>query len=311
MKKQIYQNIKQILMACFMCLIAFVFSFNSIYAEETGSITVDTPTEEMKVSLYRVGEFTDQGTFTLTKPYQSYAVSLDYSSSEKWQATANILAQYIQRDGIAADEEGISSSSQSVTFNDLSCGLYLIVGSEKEVNDSGNVQVYIPQVSLIALPDVSKDDSYHLKTVMKYEKDDYTYNSLHVLKVWEQDSDNTRPSSIQVDLLQKDTTGKTIIYDQQFLNADNHWSYTWNDLSSKYTWNVVETTVPRGYTVSSNKEGNTVVLTNTLATPVTVEQQKPSNQIPLTGQLLWPVPVLIIAGITFLIIGKACKKYEE
>lgn len=311
MKKQIYQNIKQILMTCFMCLIAFVFSFNSIYAEETGSITVDTPMEEMKVSLYRVGEFTDQGTFTLTKPYQSYAVSLDYSSSEKWQATANILAQYIQRDGIAADEEGISSSSQSVTFNDLSCGLYLIVGSEKEVNDSGTVQVYIPQVSLIALPDVSTDDSYHLKTVMKYEKDDYTSTSLHVLKVWERDSDNTRPSSIQVDLLQKDTTGKTIIYDQQFLNADNHWSYTWNDLSSKYTWNVVETTVPRGYTVSSNKEGNTVVLTNTLATPVTVEQQKPSNQIPLTGQLLWPVPILIISGITFLIIGKVCKKYEE
>lgn len=92
MKKQIYQNIKQIFMTCFMCLIAFVFSFNSIYAEETGSITVDTPTEEMKVSLYRIGEFTDQGTFTLTKTYQSYAVSLDHSSSEKWQATANILA---------------------------------------------------------------------------------------------------------------------------------------------------------------------------------------------------------------------------
>ena len=165
MKKQIYQNIKQIFMTCFMCLIAFVFSFNSIYAEETGSITVDTPTEEMKVSLYRIGEFTDQGTFTLTKPYQSYAVSLDHSSSEKWQATANILAQYIQRDGIDADEEGMSSSNQSVTFNDLSCGLYLIVGNEKEVNDSGNVQVYIPQVSLIALPDVSTDDSYHLKTV--------------------------------------------------------------------------------------------------------------------------------------------------
>lgn len=311
MKKQIYQNIKQIFMTCFMCLIAFVFSFTCVYAEETGSITVDTPTEEMKVSLYRIGEFTDQGTFTLTKTYQSYAVSLDHSSSEKWQATANILAQYIQRDGIDADEEGISSSNQSVTFNDLSCGLYLIVGNEKEVNDSGNVQVYIPQVSLIALPDVSTDDSYHLKTVMKYEKDDYTYNSLHVLKVWEHDSDNNRPSSIQVDLLQKDTTGKTIIYDQQFLNADNHWSYTWNDLSSKYTWNVVETTVPRGYTVSSNKEGNTVVLTNTLATPVTVEQQQPSNQIPLTGQLLWPVPVLFIAGIIFLVIGKAYKKYEE
>ena len=129
--------------------------------------------------------------------------------------------------------------------------------------------------------------------------------------MWEQDLDNNRPSSIQVDLLQKDAQGNTILYDQQILNAENHWSYTWNDLSSKYTWNVVETTVPRGYTVSSNSEGNTVVLTNTAKTPVIVEQQKPSNQIPLTGQLLWPVPVLIITGITFLVIGKAYKKYEE
>ena len=120
--------------------------------------------------------------------------------------------------------------------------------------------------------------------------------------MWEQDLDNNRPSSIQVDLLQRDVQGNTILYDQQILNAENHWSYTWN---------VVETTVPRGYTVSSNSEGNTVVLTNTAKTPVTVEQQKPSNQIPLTGQLLWPVPVLLIIGITFLVIGKACKKYEE
>ena len=129
--------------------------------------------------------------------------------------------------------------------------------------------------------------------------------------MWEQDLDNNRPASIQVDLLQRDVQGNTILYDQKILNAENHWSYTWNDLSSKYIWNVVETTVPRGYTVSSNSEGNTVVLTNTAKTPVIVEQQKPSNQIPLTGQLLWPVPVLIITGITFLVIGKAYKKYEE
>ena len=146
---------------------------------------------------------------------------------------------------------------------------------------------------------------------MKYEKNDYTYTSLHVLKVWKQDTDNTRPASIQVDLLQKDTEGNTIVYDQQILSDDNQWSYTWNDLSSRYTWNVVETTVPEGYTESSIKEGNTVVLTNTSTTPVIEEKPKPSNQLPLTGQLQWPIPVLVIAGIMFLIIGKACRKYEH
>ncbi len=307
MKKHIYQNILKI----FLILSAFVFSFTCVYAEETGSITVNTPMEDMEVSLYRVGEFTEQGTFILTKPYQSYSVSLDHSSSEEWQATANTLAQYIERDGIHADIEGVSSSNHTTAFNNLTCGLYLMIGSEKEVSNKGNVEIYTPQVAFIALPDVSTDDPYHISTIMKYEKNDYTQTSLHVLKVWKNDSDNTRPASIQVDLLQKDTDGNTIVFDQQILSDENHWSYTWNDLSSRYTWNVVETTVPEGYTESSIKEGNTVVLTNTSTTPVIEEKPTSSNQLPLTGQLQWPIPVLVIAGIVFLIIGKACKRYEK
>ena len=307
MKKHTYQNILKI----FLILSACIFSFTCVYAEETGSITVNTPMEDMKVSLYRVGEFTEQGTFTLTKQYQSYSVSLDHSSSEEWQATANTLAQYIERDGVQADVEGVSSSNHTIAFNNLTCGLYLMIGSEKEVSNKGNVEIYTPQVAFIALPDVSTDDPYHISKIMKYEKNDYTQTSLHVLKVWKNDSDNTRPASIQVDLLQKDTDGNTIVFDQQILSDDNQWSYTWNDLSSRYTWNVVETTVPEGYTESSIKEGNTVVLTNTSTTPVIEEKPTSSNQLPLTGQLQWPIPVLVIAGIVFLIIGKACKRYEK
>ena len=307
MKKHTYQNILKI----FLILSACIFSFTCVYAEETGSITVNTPMEDMEVSLYRVGEFTEQGTFTLTKQYQSYSVSLDHSSSEEWQAAANTLAQYIARDGVQADVEGVSSSNHTIAFNNLTCGLYLMIGSEKEVSNKGNVEIYTPQVAFIALPDVSTDDPYHISTIMKYEKNDYTQTSLHVLKVWKNDSDNTRPASIQVDLLQKDTDGNTIVFDQQILSDDNQWSYTWNDLSSRYTWNVVETTVPEGYTESSIKEGNTVVLTNTSTTPVIEEKPTSSNQLPLTGQLQWPIPVLVIAGIVFLIIGKACKRYEK
>lgn len=307
MKKHIYQNILKI----FLILSACIFSFTCAYAEETGSITVNTPMEDMEVSLYRVGEFTEQGTFTLTKQYQSYSVSLDHSSSEEWQATANTLAQYIERDGVQADLEGVSSSNHTIAFNNLTCGLYLMIGSEKEVRNKGNVEIYTPQVAFIALPYVSTDDPYHISTIMKYEKNDYTQTSLHVFKVWKNDSDNTRPASIQVDLLQKDTDGNTIVFDQQILSDDNQWSYTWNDLSSRYTWNVVETTVPEGYTESSIKEGNTVVLTNTSTTPVIEEKPTSSNQLPLTGQLQWPIPVLVIAGIVFLIIGKACKRYEK
>ena len=151
-------------------------------------------------------------------------MSLAHSSSEEWQATDNTLAQYIARDGIHTDVEGVSFSNHTIAFNDLSCGLYLMIGSEKEVSDNGSIEVHTPQVSFISLPDVSTDDPYHIATVMKYEKNDYTQTSLHALKVWKNDSDNTRPASIQVYLLQKDTEGNTIVFDQQILSDENHWS---------------------------------------------------------------------------------------
>lgn len=82
----------------------------------------------------------------------------------------------------------------------------------------------------------------------------------------------------------------------------NHWTYAWNDLSGDMRWSCVETSVPSGYSVSSYREGDHIVLKNSL---VHVKDSKKSeSNLPLTGQLWWPVPVLLFVGLGCICVSK-------
>ena len=134
-----------------------------------------------------------------------------------------------------------------------------------------------------------------------------------MLKVWKQDREENRPASVQVELLRTDSKGKTTVVDRQILNSENQWSYTWEDLSSQVRWSVTEQKVPSGYTVSTSRQGNTVVLTNTAK-----EQGESGDsgnnsgntgqKLPQTGQLWWPVPLLMLAGVMCLLAGKVLRR---
>ena len=130
-----------------------------------------------------------------------------------------------------------------------------------------------------------------------------------VIKVWNDDRhENQRPKEIIVQLLRD---GK--VYDMVTLNKDNNWRYTWSGLGSSYTWTVVEKE-NSGYTVQVERDGITFVITNTYVPeeseptePTEPTPTKPTNptkpNLPQTGQLWWPVPVLLIAGLLFVILG--------
>jgi hypothetical protein len=78
--------------------------------------------------------------------------------------------------------------------------------------------------------------------------------SISAQKVW---SGDKRESEIVVQLL-KDGE----VYDEAKLNSGNNWRYTWDSLSSKADWSVVEKDVPSGYVVSVDRDGNAFVITN-------------------------------------------------
>ena len=119
---------------------------------QKGSISLVCPVEGMELSLYRVAEYEESGSFTLTEQFRKYPVSLEQKSQEGWQGTADALADYIRRDGITADAVLVSGSDKIVCFTDLNRGLYLVLGQTTELQEDGKTQIYEPQTALIALP---------------------------------------------------------------------------------------------------------------------------------------------------------------
>ena len=301
---------------------------------QKGSISLVCPVEGMELSLYRVAEYEESGSFTLTEQFQKYPVSLEQKSQEGWQGTADALADYIRRDGITADAVLASGSDRTVCFTDFNRGLYLVLGQTTELQEDGKTQIYEPQTALIALPEDSKEtsegtDPYQVTAVLKFEKNDKPGNpeetKIHVLKVWKQDQEKERPDSIVVELLQTDVEGNTTVVDRQMLTKENQWSYTWKNLSTVMRWSVSEAEVPKGYTVAVTREGDTVVLTNTAKKSGNPDGEvnppskrttgkttdKTSDKLPQTGQLWWPVFVLLFAGAICLLAGRVLRDRKE
>lgn len=294
-------------------------------AEESvtkGSISLVCPVEEMELSLYRVADYEETGEFVLTDTFRAYPISLKHEDQAGWQGTADVLADYIRRDGIGADKVSTAGEDRKISFTDLTRGLYLVQGNVTEKQEAGKTFVYEPQVSLLALPDDSLEgDPYQVTAVVKYDKkekpEEIQTTRIHVLKVWKGDNEEKRPQEVKVDLLKLERDGRTIVADSQVLNKANQWSYTWENLSSEAHWSVVESQVPEGYYVSTTREGHTIVVTNTAKRSIRDknnaqdQSKKPGAKLPQTGQLWWPVLVLLIAGIVCILAGVSFSKRKK
>lgn len=262
---------------CIVCFIVLFFmGFTTVKADTFGSLVISCPIENVSVSLYRVADTE----MNLVSPFSKYSVSL---KQEDLNGVANILENHILKDHIEAD---YTSNSM---FSNLEFGVYLIVPSGSDE--------YVFQPSLVSITDSSE-----ITSVLKYEKKE-SVTSLRVLKRWKNDSKKKRPTSISVELLQMDSNGVTSVIDKQVLSSDNAWSYTWDHLSSLYSYRVLESKVPSGYTESVIQEKNTMVLTNTANKTIT-DKKKTDKDLPLTGQLWWPVPVLLFVGMSLFGLGK-------
>lgn len=150
-----------------------------------------------------------------------------------------------------------------------------------------------------------------------------TYDRITVKKVWV-GSNNRFP--VKVKLLRDGE-----VFDEQELSAGNGWSKTWETTVAGHTWEVVEvTTLPDGWTSSSQWNGNTCTITNKFelspddpdgpsappndpndpndpsgpsAPPNDPPDDPDEPGLPQTGQIWWPVPLLAAAGVLLLLIG--------
>lgn len=275
---------KRILYFVFVTLLCCFLPMTLFADSDLMNLVVTCPVSNMQVSLYRVAD----ENYNLVDSFSQYSIDL----KQDVQGAANALENRILMDGIEADASVTSDSLSTANFTGLETGIYLVVG--KEVFQDG--VFYMPQVSLISL-------SGDLSVDLKYETS-VKPSRIHVLKVWKRDSKKSRPKSIEVCLLRSDG----IVVDRVVLNSDNQWSTTWDNLSTLYTYRVIETSVPSGYKESCSREKDTIILTNT--GNYTDKVEKKDEELPNSGQLWWPVPVLLFVGLVLFGLGRHLKNEE-
>ncbi|MDD7741005.1 MAG: Cna B-type domain-containing protein, partial [Lachnospiraceae bacterium] len=192
----------------------------------------------------------------------------------------------------------------------LTAGLYLVLG-ERHTQDGYHYDATPFMVMLPGLDAETDTWAYAVTANAKFdsskipEKPDTV--SYKVLKIWnDKGHESARPKEVVVQLLKNGN-----VYDTVTLNSENNWRYTWINLDDAYRWTVVEKEMEE-YTAEVMREGDTFYVTNSFSEdkpdePTPTKPDTPTTPgkptLPQTGQLWWPVPVLIAAGLLFVVIG--------
>ena len=263
------------------------------------AVYADMPISGLRFDAYLISTVDQYGELTVIDRYGAYAESLDIrgKNDTAWQNMAQTLAREILLDpDLKPSRSAVTDADGVAKFADISMGLYLIVGNG--VEKDGYVYSTSPFFVMLPEQDLSSNTwNYHVvanaKPGQEPVKADY-----EVIKVWKDDCHkDQRPKSIAISLI---CDGE--VYDTITLPHNGAWSYTWKDLDTNHQWTVMEKKEQGYKDPDIQQEGNTFIVTNTCSKPTTPPQPgKPT--LPQTGQFWWPVPVLIAAGLFFVVIG--------
>ncbi|MGI6336801.1 MAG: Cna B-type domain-containing protein [Eubacteriales bacterium] len=300
-----------------------------------------TPLVGAEFDIYLVATLNERAELTPAESFRLYNVEFGGKNDEAWKTLASTLAGYILRDKIPPAGSGKTDTKGQVSFPDngskLTPGLYLVLGQRH--HQDGYRYDALPFIVMLPAQDSNAEEwiyditanSKHSCVIIPTDPDMPENITRKVLKVWkDKGHEEKRPKEIAIQLLRNGS-----VFDIVFLNAESNWRYTWDNLDGKYTWTVVEKQ-PEYYTVETALEGVTFVVTNTYtedfyekptspetstlptivesyelpaSTGSSAQPTKPDEStqgkitLPQTGQLWWPVPLLICAGLLFLVIG--------
>ncbi len=310
------------LMAALMLLPVQALAAGSIDTGREVQLTISYQDSKTALSgaafdIYRVAAVDATGELTPVAPFDQFNVDIRGKNDAAWKTLASTLEGYVLRDVITPSSSGKTNAQGLLTFSDLEQGLYLVLGHRhtqgRRIYDAAPFMVLLPTQDAEAnewLYDVtvnSKHDSHP-----KPDEPDEDTITRKVLKVWaDEGHEKDRPQEVIVQLLRD---GK--VYDTVTLNAANNWYYIWDNLDDRYTWTVVEQKL-EDYTVTVTREGVTFVVTNTYTEdvpdepPPTTPDTPDEPRLPQTGQLWWPVPVMLTAGLLFVILGLLRRRRSE
>lgn len=282
----------------------------SIDLDRNVSLTVSCQDDKIPLvgaqfDIYLVATVDEYGKLTATSTFKQFNVDIRGKNDEAWYTLASTLEGYILRDKINPTDSGETDGSGLVSFpnslNSLTAGVYLVLGHRHIQNG----YYYDALPFMVMLPGVdhkANDWIYDVSAIAKHDSkpvpDEPDTDTRKVLKIWEDEGhEQERPQEVIVQLFRNRE-----VYDTVTLNAANNWRYMWTDLDNSYKWTVVEKDV-KGYTAEVTREGMTFVVTNTYDENVPDKPTTGKPVLPQTGQLWWPVPVMIMAGLLFVVIG--------
>lgn len=256
------------LLLCAVLMTSSMFALAvSIDRGSTGSITLQ-PTyggnavDGGRFELYRVASLADNSTqlsYNLIEPFVSAGTGdLAKCTTADLQRTAAGLLNALK--GNADPDDVITlDRANGDTVTGLELGVYLVVqvGTPMYYTAAAPFLIYLPMTN-------SEGDGWDYSVTaqpkMGYDPPTYpSYTSASVEKVWEDENNPDRPTSVTAVLYQNGNEIASVV-----LNAANNWRHTWNNLSTGYTYTITEDDVPEGYTLFEMEEGTHFVLTNTL-----------------------------------------------
>lgn len=298
---------KQIaLLICVVVFCAAVFSPIQAYAltpldpTADASLTLHYQKEtqvfpDLQISIHRVAEAFQDGSFKLIAPFSSYPVNIyNVTSQAQWKNIATTLGSYIVANQIAPDRVEKTDETGTAVFEHLETGLYLV----REVVAENNNGTYVFNQFMVYLPTPQTDGSfdYHVdanpKCVNYVPKTQY-----RVTKLWnDAGHQSDRPAQITVDIY-KDGA----LHESQILDASNNWSYIWYVSDEDHSeWIVVERAVSEDYTVTVQQNGSSFSIINTH------KSNEDVPDIPQTGDTMNLLPwtlTMCFSGIMLILTG--------
>ena len=263
------------------------------------AVYAQNPIPGMKFDAYLISTVDEGAELTVLDRYRDFADDLDIrgKNDEAWRQMAQVLTREISLDkNLKPSCSAVTDADGVAKFADISMGLYLIVGSSVEKDG----YVYSTSPFFVMLPEQNPSSNswnYHVVANAKPGREPVKAD-FEVIKIWKDDCHkDRRPKSISINLI---CDGE--VYDTITLPHNGAWSYTWESLETNHEWTVTEKRENGYKDPEIRQEGNTFIVTNTCNKPT--NPPKPGKPtLPQTGLLWWPVPVLIAAGLLFVLIG--------
>lgn len=281
-------------------LMLFMFNINILYANtidfnEKGSIEITLVEKEdnikingAELTIYKIADASEE----------NHNLIFNYVNE---LSNCNVSLKDLDNDNISEDinkcmndsVKGISLTTVDgvVKFDNLDLGLYLVKQTNK-VNGYSNISPYLVMIPRV----INNKWTYNITS--KPKTDIIRVIDINVKKVWNTTSTNINsianlPKYIEIELI-KDN----LVIDKIKLDESNNWEYTWNDIEKSDMYSVREVNVPKGYTVTYQKEGNLFIVTNT-------------TSLVQTGNMPWLVELIGSLGMIFILISIVYNKIKN